>query len=200
MAELAGKSVVVKVSGAAVAMTGEATTATGNISYQISNAAKQVIDWETPPTVLDGGVETVEDYTVNYLNGTITFGTTDTRTITVTGFYRPMSAAAYANAISDTGECDMLDKTVFLDTYRKRMAGLLSKSGTLTHINVIDETFSDALAAGDPVVIETRGTAALAPDRVLAMLNSNQISAAVDGLQNAVVSWTSTDAWIRLGG
>ena len=89
----------------------------------------------------------------------------------------------------------MLD--AFCDSYAETS---LSKSGTLTHINVIDETFSDALAAGDPVVIETRGTAALEPDRVLAMLNSNQISAAVDGLQSAVVSWTSTDAWIRLGG
>ena len=44
MPELAGKDCVIKISGALVPFTGEATTATNNTDYQITDTTKQVLD------------------------------------------------------------------------------------------------------------------------------------------------------------
>lgn len=200
MSERAGFECVVKISGAPVAMVAEATTATGNISYQITNAAKRVLDRDTAPTVLDGGVATGEAYTVNYLTGTITFGTAEARTITVTGKYLPMTVAAYANRMSRADEASVLDITKFNNTHRQKMVGLKSASGTLTHLNMADTTFAAALLAGDPVVIEDRTKSTDEPNRTWALLSSEETQAAIDGVQNQTVSWVSYDEWIRLGG
>jgi hypothetical protein len=201
MAELAGRSVILKVSGAATAMTGEATTTADNKIYQITTAAHRCIDWVEPLTVLDNGVATTERYSVNYPGGRVTFETVDAGRgpITLTGKYRPLVSAAYANAYSDTRECELLDITVFLDTYRSRMAGLKSASGTLTQIDATDVTYHDALTAGEPIFIEIVASSGIEPDRFMCLLNSSQITAAISDLQKNVVSWTSTDAWIRLG-
>ena len=200
MSEVAGYSTQIKISGAATEMTGETTTTADDTIYQITNAAKQVLDRDTAPTVLDGGVETVEDYTVNYLNGKITFATNDeTRVITVTGKYLPMSVAAYANQMSRSDNCDMLDTTVFGDTHKSRMAGLKSASGTLTNFYSADEVFGTALTAGVPIVIEDRTVSTDEPNRTWALLDSSEVSAAVEGVQGQTVSWVSYDSWLRLG-
>lgn len=201
MAELAGRSVVLKISGAAVAMAGEATDTIDNITYQIVNAAKQVIDWNTALTVLDGGIATVEDYTVNYLNGKIIFETIDiTRVITVTGAYLPMSTVAYANSVSTTKTADLADASVFGNEYKTRKPLLKSASGTLTSIDVTDETYIDALLAGDPIVFESVPVSGESPDRFMILIESDEMAAEISGLQNQVVTWTSTDEWINKGG
>ena len=200
MSERAGFECVVKISGAPVVMTGEATTATGNISYQITNTVKQVLDRDTPPTVLDGGVATGESYSVNYLTGTVTFGSASARTITITGKYLPMTVAASATRMSRADEVVALDITKFNNTHRQKLQGLKSASGTLAHLNMADTTFADAILAGDPVVIEDRTKSTDEPNRTWALLSSEETAAAVDGVQNQTVSWVSYDDWLRLGG
>jgi hypothetical protein len=197
--ERSGNECAVKISGAATTMTAEATTTADNISYQITNAVKRVLDRDTAPTVLDGGVETTEDYTVNYLNGTITFESEDTRVITVTGKYLPMTTAAYAHATTHSKMCDMADVTAFGDTYKNRMATIKSASGTLSQFNVEDETYSDALVAGVPIVLEILSATGDEPDRYWALLESDEVQAAIDGVQDEVIGWVSYDYWLRLG-
>lgn len=200
MAELSGNNCVIKISGAATSMTGEATTTADDTVYQISNVVKQVLDRDTVPTVLDGGVATAENYTVNYLNGKITFADVDNaRVITVTGKYLPMSIAAYANKMSKSENVDVLDTTAFSNTHKKRIAGLKSASGTLSQFDVTDTTYLDALTAGVPIVIEQRNISTDEPDRFWALLESDKVEAAVEGVQNETVSWVSYDAWIKLG-
>lgn len=201
MAELAGKSVVIKVSGAATSMTGEVTSTEDDTVYQITEATKRVLDRDTAPTVLDGGSATEEAYTVNYLNGTITFEEADeNRVITVTGKYLPMTTAAYAYDMSRREECDLADVTPFGSTNKKRLAMLKSMSGSLSHFNLEDTTFLDALQAGVPVVIEDRDAAASEPNRVWALLESSELKAAIADPQNETVTWVSRDEWIKLGG
>ena len=200
MAETTGFNAQIKISGAATSMTAEATTTADDTVYQITAAAKQVLDRDTPPTVLDGGVETEEDYTVNYLTGKITFGSADeTRVITVTGNYLPMTVAAYANQASHSDVCSMNDATKFGDTHKKRIAGLKSASGTLTNFYSADEVFTDALTAGNPVVIEDRTASTAEPNRYWALLDSTEVAAAIEGLIQQAVSWVSYDSWIKLG-
>lgn len=203
MAELAGKSVLIKISGSPTTMTGEATTSLGdNKAYQITNTAKQVVDFASALTVLEGGVATTDPYTFNYLNGTVTFDSADAGrgVITITGKYLPMTTAAYANSVSRSEVATLGDATVFQDEYRRRTPLLLSASGTLTQIDVTDSTFLNALLAGNPVVIEDRDTATSEPNRFRVLLETSELSAAIEDLQKNVVSWTSTDEWIKQGG
>lgn len=201
MSELAGRDVIIKISGAGTSMTGEATTTVDNQSYQISNAAHRVIDWASALTVLDGGVETVEDYSINYLNGTITFDSVDgDRVITLTGKYRPMSVAAYAYSMSISRSVELHDVTPFGVTHKKRIAGLKSASGSLSQFDVIDATFNTALQAGEPVVLEYLPYSEAEPDRYLVLLESSELAAAIDNPQEESVSWVSKNEWIILGG
>jgi hypothetical protein len=201
MAELAGKDVTIKVSGDATTMTGEATSTTDDQVYQITNATKRVLDFDTPPTVLDDGVETEEAYTVNYLSGRITFEDVDEARgpITVTGKYLPMSTAAYANDMSHSRNCDLLDADRFGLTHKNRIAGLKSASGVIGHIDMTDETYSDALTAGEPLVIEIVPASGIEPTRYLALLESDEMKAALDGVQSATVTWTSKNEWLLYG-
>ena len=201
MAEKAGHSVVIKISGTATAFTTEATSTSDNQTYQITNTVKRVWDRDTTPTVYDDAVETVESYTVNYLNGTITFASVDAeRVITVTGNYLPMTTAAYAHDYSRTKNCTLNDITAFGDSYVQRQAGMKSASGTLSQFNVVDTTFVDALVAGDPIVIEDEDDTGSEPNRFWALLSSAGVTAAVNGVQDQPVSWESHDEWITLGG
>jgi len=202
VAELAGLNTVIKISGAATSMTAEATTTSDNQVYQITSTAKQVLDRDTAPTVYDDGVETVESYTVNYLNGKITFATVDAGRgpITVTGKYLPMSTAAYAHSMSVSKAVDLHETTAFGATHKNRLAGLKSASGTINQFDVADTTYSDALTAGNPIVIEIRSESTAEPDRYWALLESDEVAAAIGGVQDETVSWISHDEWIKLGG
>jgi len=201
MTERAGKNTLIKISGVATIMTAEATTLiTTGLVYQITNAVKQVLDIATVPTVLVGGsAVSAATYTVNYLNGKITFLSSATRTVTVTGKYLPMTTAAYANQMSNSRACDMHEATAFQATHKSRIAGLKSASGTLAQFDVTDTTYSDALAAGLPVVMEIRTGLADEPDRFWALLESTEVQAAIDSIQSETISWVSKDAWLRLG-
>lgn len=200
MAEKAGRLVVIKVSGLATAMTGEATSTTDDKSYTITAATKQVIDADSPLTVLDGGVATAEPYTVNYLRGTVTFETEDnSRVITITGKYLPMSAAALARSIDRSDNTEKADKSVFGSAYKDYIPTLLYASGSLTHLEIIDSIFRPALLADKPVVIEDLAETGGQPNRTLALLESAQLTAAMDGIQEEVVTWSSKGAWLRLG-
>jgi Neuraminidase (sialidase) len=159
-----------------------------------------VTDQAVGDTIATYKTEASTAYSLNRLNGTVTYADALSRVIKISGDYLPMTIAAYANSMSRSEACDMLDVTKFGDTYKKRMAGLKSASGTLTQFHTTDTTFTDALTAGAPVVIEDRDAAASEPNRFWAMLESDEVAAAVEGLINEIVSWVSYDAWIKLGG
>jgi hypothetical protein len=264
MAELAGKSCVIKISGTSTAMTGEATTSADNKNYQITSTTKRVLDMTATISILKKGTDdeaeagtntttlimsthglatgdviinttrsnakravtwvdantvtvtavtdqqsgdTIQVYkadtgyaSLNRLNGTVTYTDALSRTILISGYYLPMSTAAYANSASRVRTADLLDIEAFGDTNKKRLKGLLHASGTLTQIDVTDDTYTDALTAGVPVVLEELDAAASEPNRVWIMLESSEIQAAVDGIESNVVSWVSHDEWLTLGG
>ena len=74
---LQGYNCNIKVASNGVAMTDEATTTSDNISYQITDSAKRIVDLNTAITVKDGGTATTEKYTFNYITGTVTFTSAD---------------------------------------------------------------------------------------------------------------------------
>jgi hypothetical protein len=199
MGEKAGRLVTIKVSGDAVAFTTEATSTEDNIKYQIDDTSKRVWDRDTTPTIYDDGVETSEDYTVNKLEGTITFESADEiRVITVSGKYLPMSTASYAHEYSYARGVDLIDVSKFGDTYKSRIADLKYASGTISQWDVTDTYFEDALTAGDPVVLEFRDESTSDPIRCWALLESREMAAALGNAQDEIVSFISTDELLDL--
>lgn len=193
----AGQDALVKVSGSPVLGTGLATTTSDNQTYQISDAAKQVLDFDSSITVYDGGIQTIESYTVNRLNGTITFGSVDaTRVITVNAYYLPMSTVASAHIATFGEGCNLMELPKFNQTYMGRLKGQRYSYGTLNQWDIADTYFTSALTTGDPVVIETRPHSSESPKRMFALLESVEMTAALNSPQDMAVSFISTGEYL----
>lgn len=195
---LAGKDVIIKISGEGVVTTDLATITTDYKTYQIADELKQVIALNTPVTVKNNGVETEEKYKLNRLNGTITFETVDdTRVITIDCTYLPLVQVAEAHAASYTEATDLHEVPQFGDTHKRRIPGLRYASGSLNTWDILDTTFTDALTSGKPVVIELKPSAQGKTKRLFALLESTEMSLAIDNPSEQSVSFISTDEFIR---
>lgn len=195
---LAGKDVIIKVSGQGVVATGLTTTTTDNKTYQIADELKQVIALNTPVTVKNNGVETDEKYKLNRLNGIITFETVDdTREITIDCTYLPLVKVAEAHVASYTEAVDLHEVPRFGDTHKKRISGLKYASGSLSHWDILDTTFTDALTSEKPVVLEYKHSETGNTKRLFALLESVEMSLAIDNPHKQSVSFISTDEFIR---
>lgn len=195
----AGKKAVVKVAGTAVAMTDEATTVlsgagiTANTQYRITAAAKQIIDINSPITVKVGGSAVTTGFIVDTLTGTVIFTSAAVRTVTVSGKYIPTATAAECYEWSLTANAELLDVTKFQDDWTSKIQGLKSAEGSLSRWFNIDGYFANALLSGAPVVIECYTQDTLLPERVWALINSSEMSAAVDGAAEESVSFESSN-------
>lgn len=172
----AGRLISLKVSGVATLFTGEATTSTGHLTYQITNAAKRVWDRAAAITVKDGGVVTGEAFTLNRLAGTVTFGTVNAaRVITIDGSYLPLSTLAEAHQVDLSCSATYSDETVFGMTDTLLVQQLERDcSGTITRFKSIDTYLVAAYDAAVPIVIEYSPDGGTTPHfRAWALLNKN---------------------------
>lgn len=195
---LAGKDVLISISGQGVTATGLTTITLDNKTYQIEDELRQVIALNTPIKVYNNGVETTEKYKVNKLIGTIEFETIDdTRVITVDCTYLPLVKVAEAHVASFTEAIDLHEVPRFGDTNKRRIPGLKYASGSLSHWDILDSTFTDALITGNPVLIEYKHSEKGKTNRLFALLESVEMSAAIDNPAEESVSFISTDEFIR---
>jgi len=151
---LQGYLASIKAQSSATVMTDEATTGAGNLVYTITDTAKLVIDLNTDLVVEDSGTVTTEAYTVDYLNGVITFADAVSRTITVTGAYVTLTSVAIANSVSLSLSADMLENTVFGDVYKTFQSGLVTGTADLGGFFAVDDIFNEAILAGTYMVLE----------------------------------------------
>lgn len=193
---LSGRKALLKVTGAGVSFTDEATTTiTANTVYQITNAAKQV--WDRTVAIVvkkDTVVQASTLYTVNRLTGTITFlaDIGGGHTITVSGTYLPVSTAAQAKDYTHEMSAQNLDVSKFGDTYINRIQGLKDVAGTLSDWKV-DNYFHDALLAGNPIVLEFWLDSGTSYDiRVWSLLSKAQIKTLLKGALEEAISFTGT--------
>jgi hypothetical protein len=113
---VAGYAAKLQQGGTPTAMTAEAAALVTGKTYQITNTAKRFIDYSSPLTVFDGGVDHTADVaSVDYLNGTVTFkGTyTPTGAITLTGMYVPLVTLAKGRTFGLTQTAAEIDETVY---------------------------------------------------------------------------------------
>lgn len=197
MTATAGRKAQVKVSGAPVVFTGEATTKlVANTVYQVTNAVKQTWDRAVAITVKkDGVAQAAALYTLNRLTGTVTFlaDIGGAPVVTVDGSYLPLSLAAEAKQFNYDLIAQQLEDNQFGDTDVTRVQGLQDVQGTIGRWYSVDTYFGDALVAGVPVVIEFSSNSAGAFDRRLwADINKDGMMAAIAGLIDESVSFVGS--------
>ncbi len=208
ISELQGRLVVIKVSGNPTNLSGEELVHVDDNTWQIETPAKRVIDPDAPfeLEIDDSGWEDLPYESVDKLSGTVTFagdGYADTEDIRVkttnpTAKYLPMSDAAYAYSYTYNRGVDLMEVNKFRDTHKSRIPGQKFASGTLSQWDVVDDYFRDALTDGSPVVLEMRSDEGEAPQRYWALVESAEMTAAIDSPQEQVVSFISTDALLNL--
>lgn len=203
-----GYKAEIKITGGALATVNEAfTMLAGDITYEVTNASKRVIDWTTALTVqrsTDGGATwvTVTNYTPNYLFGKLTFSVANPvgSLIRASYNYLPLYTFAEGRDVSFDVSAVELDTTVFGDTDTHRIHGLFDLSGSITGLSLLnveldgaggaEKTLAELLNDREFVVLTYK------PDnggsfemRAVVMFGSEALTQAVDGLAESTVSF-----------
>jgi hypothetical protein len=151
-----------KQQGTATTMTAEAAALVSGKTYRITNAAKRIIDYFSPVTVLDNAVDHSADVaSIDYLNGEVTFssGYTVTGPVTITGKYIPTVSIAKGKSFTLNQGAAERDTTVY-ETARTNGGwktfdyGLRTIGLDLTGLYDVANGAADALRARTPLVIE----------------------------------------------
>ena len=123
-------------SGTAVAMTAEACSLVSGTTYQVTNAAKRIIDPATAVTVKDAGTPiAAANVTIDYLFGRFTLASAPGGAVTVDASYLPTTTIAEAKSVDLNVAVDLVDSTSFDSAGSKRKtAVLLDISGSLMRL------------------------------------------------------------------
>jgi len=191
-----GKNAAVFVTGEPIAITGEATTTTDNITYQIANEAKRVLDAETPVVVKVNGIAGSTGFKLNRALGKVIF--TNARSpadvVTVSGAYLPKSLAVTAHEFSFGKSVDIADVPRFRESHKRKLVMQKYAYGTISQWDVTDTFFIDALLSATPkYVVFDSGAEGADPRAALAYFEKEEIKAAVGSPQDATVSFISAD-------
>jgi hypothetical protein len=181
----------IKGQSSAVALANEATTATGNISYQITSSTKRILDYNTAVVVKVGGSAVTTGFTISYLTGTVTFDSASVRTVTITGAYVVLTEIANAKSFNFSGARETLDKTIFKDVYRAYEAGLLTGTAELG-LFYTDAYFFTWLTDNSVKVIEYYVDDAITPIRFYAVISEDSANIPVEGLVDQKISMQIT--------
>lgn len=190
---LPGKKAKVGAYSGSVAFTGEATTATGNIIYQITDTTKRVWCKNCTITVKDGGTPTVESYTLDRLSGTITFGTATPRTITVDGSYLAVATIGCAFEYDYSLSADNVEATCFESDFISREQTLKGFEASLSKFYDVNHYFIDKWENDTDFVLELYSDGTTTPDvRAWTKISGDNPSAAVDGLVEESIDFEGT--------
>jgi len=156
---VAGYQAKVRKGGTPTAMTDEATTELTTTSYQITNAAKRLIDLATPLIVEVGGSPVTNYTSVDFLNGIIYFGSDPGDAVTVTGAYLPLVVIAAGRSFNLTQTSAEIETTDYetaqanggIRTYSE---GLKTVSLEIGGIHSASNTFYEELHARTMVYVD----------------------------------------------
>jgi len=113
----AGYVASLKQSGTALVMTAESMTVVSGKTYQIDDAARQIIDWTQTVVVDDTAspVAAADIESIDHMFGTVTFVSTFTPSgaITMDAFYLPMTEIGKASSFTLTQTAETIDETDF---------------------------------------------------------------------------------------
>ena len=192
---LKGYNALVKAQSSAIAFVDEATTTSDNKTYQITNAAKRILDFDTPVIVKDGAA-VVTGYKVNRISGEITFPTAVVRTITVSGSYVTLTTIAEAKEFSFDGTTEVGDATVFTETNKKYLPMLATATATITQFYDVDGFFLTMLFDNTVKVIELYPDGGGDPFRFYARVSADSVTSSISELTNESITLQITDRMV----
>jgi len=196
---LAGYNAKLYKPGTSTALTTEPMTLVSGKTYEITNAAKRVINRTfSPINVFDNAVNAnAEVLNFDYLFGRVTFKASYTviGPVTITGQYYPMVQLAKANSFSLTQSADAVDTTDFETAqgnsgYRTFQAGLKTVNLETKGFYDVTNAFKAALEARTVLIIEVNpdGTGkSIARGFFIPM--SDQLAGNVGALEEETVKW-----------
>lgn len=191
-----GKKAEIKISGSPMDFNDETMTTTDNVIYVIDDETKSVWDYKTDPVVKVDAVIVTTGYSVVKLSGQIAFDADPVGVVTVSGKYVTLTSVATANEYDYSLENDFEDITPFKSEYKKKKVVMSGMTGSIGKFRELDNYFMDQLISGDPVVIEFYVDEVEDPVRVFALLDSDEIAAAANGIQSEKISFVSTTKMI----
>lgn len=125
----------VKVSGAAVVFTGDATTFVSGKTYQLTNTSHRIVDPATAVVVKDNAVTVAAAniLSFDYLFGQVTFvaGYTVTGPVTIDGAYLPTQSVTEAKSVDFTVTINVLDMSSMGVANKQKLAGLIDWTGSI---------------------------------------------------------------------
>jgi hypothetical protein len=196
---IAGRKAQVKVAGAPLTLTNEPTTSQGAGVFQVTAAAKRVLDRSAALTArytTDSGVTytAATPTSVNRLTGQLTFtGLPAGAVVQVTGAYLPLSAVAEAKEYGYTLTSKNVEASRLGDVYVDRDTVQQDVTGTLGQWFSTDRYFENALTAESIVLLEFYSDSSAAVDlRCWATVSKTEMKAAMDGLVETTVSFEGT--------
>lgn len=190
MPGIAGKRALVKITGAAVAMVDQVCTSLGdNQNYRITDAAKRILDPTAAITVkVNGGAVAASTYSVNRLNGVITFTTVLVRTtVAISTSYLTATAVGGAKSYSWNLALSLVDDTDYDSAntdsgFTRWLAGLWNVNGSIGNRWRAETALFTAVQNATPVVLEFYPDRTSNPELIVrALLNKNDLSAVHDG-------------------
>lgn len=199
MTATAGYRADLFVTGAALSMTGESMSDTGDgVTYEVATAARDVWNWRAPLIVkVDGSTVSASTYNVNYLFGQVVFNSAPGGTVTVDGEFLPKYRFALGREASFDDTVEELDITVFQDDHIQRMYGLADVEGSLTGLSLLNEeigtgekTLREVLKDRDFIVLSySPDSEQTFTQRAVIMFTNASLSAAVDGLVESTLDF-----------
>lgn len=199
---VAGYTATVKASGAAVVMTGEATTSLGSQRYQVTNTARRIVDPATALVVRDGGTPiAATGYTFDYLFGIATLVSPPGGAVTIDCAYLPVYDVGEVRGFSFTGGSDVADTSIHGTQARRKMKLLKDCSGSFDTLRMFSEDIDTStggtqsiqqwLAAGTAKLLEVDfGSGTERYLRAWILFEGLELSAAHDGLVEGTANFT----------
>jgi hypothetical protein len=190
----AGYLATVSVTGTATTMTGEAMGNIAGTTFQITDAAKRIVDPATAIVIKDGGVVWGGTFTIDYLSGMVTLSGAPGGAVTIDGKYLPARQIAQAYEIDASLNRNLADSSLLGSDFSKRTSTIGDITGSMSCYDTGLEVYTDVdlaqiLKDGTTKVVEMdwNGTNIL---RFFALFESIEASASVDGVQSASASFS----------
>jgi hypothetical protein len=152
----AGHVCKVKVSGSPLSLTDEPTTTSDDLTFQITDSNKRILAPDEDITVKVDGSPVSSGFTLNRLNGSVTFDSPQTgATVTISGSYLPTSDVAEAYEMNYALEANNETAPRFNSQFQRRVQTQKDLSIELSAWHDVNETvFFDAINNGNTMVIE----------------------------------------------
>lgn len=193
-------SAQVKVSGTAVGMTAEACGLVSGTTYQVTNAAKRILDPSVAITVNDAGVPIpAANVTIDALFGRFTLSAPPGGAVTVDASYLPTATVADTKGVELNVTVDMGDATTFdSGGAKKKQPLLLDVAGSLMRLVLpLDDldpvtggsqTIDGWMKAGTPRLLDVLFTSGFRT-RAWVLFKGYKVSGAVDGMVECTVDF-----------